>query len=49
MIRRDREYTNLNAKLPEMRTTRDPIAEEGRSLRIRREEYQPQSDLKYWR
>lgn len=49
MIPQDKQYTNLNEKLPELRRPRDPIAEEGRVLRIRREELQPRSDMKYWR
>ena len=46
---RDKQYTDLNERLPEMRLPHDEIAEQGRALRLRREELRPQSDLQYWR
>ncbi|MBQ7848775.1 MAG: hypothetical protein IJ343_03550 [Clostridia bacterium] len=41
--------TPLNSRLPELRTARDPISIQGRTLRDRYEALCPRYDVKYWR
>ena len=49
MFRKHNTQEPEQPRLPELRSSRDPIADAGRTLRDRLEALRPKDDLKHWR